>query len=226
MLIVGQCSLAAASVGFMLSAHNFYNSTAFCYLVASMELRVLWSFGLACLDFYALRSKRNLQNPVLASLFVVGDWNHRLTAMATNHASFDGRSGAANEPNNGDSSQQKSQVSLLTSNLNFKLPIKLDRSIYKFWRLPSVTSCSSFRSGRFHAESKQMYTEVQSSSPSANEEICNDEPMWKETEQKIGDVELRPCLVVHARHTRGCTTATQLLKDTLEWSSILTPEEL
>ncbi|KAK2637379.1 hypothetical protein Ddye_032171 [Dipteronia dyeriana] len=74
MLRFGQCSLASASVGFMLSAHNFYNSTAFCYLIASMGLQVLWSFGLACLDLHALRSKRNLQNPVLVSLFVFGDW--------------------------------------------------------------------------------------------------------------------------------------------------------
>ncbi|KAK1578787.1 hypothetical protein Q3G72_033135 [Acer saccharum] len=39
-----------------------------------MGLQVLWSFGLACLDLHALRSKRNLQNPVLVSLFVFGDW--------------------------------------------------------------------------------------------------------------------------------------------------------
>lgn len=44
------------------------------YLIASMGLQVLWSFGLACLDVFALRIKRDLQNPVLVSLFVVGDW--------------------------------------------------------------------------------------------------------------------------------------------------------
>lgn len=46
----------------------------FSYLIASMGLQVLWSFGLACLDMYALRRKRDLQNPILVSLFVVGDW--------------------------------------------------------------------------------------------------------------------------------------------------------
>lgn len=46
----------------------------FSYLIASMGLQVLWSFGLACLDLHALRSKRSLYNPVLVSLFVVGDW--------------------------------------------------------------------------------------------------------------------------------------------------------
>ncbi|MBA0651061.1 hypothetical protein Goklo_018431 [Gossypium klotzschianum] len=44
----------------------------FSYLTASMGLQLLWSFGLACLDVYALRRKRDLQNPVLVSLFVVG----------------------------------------------------------------------------------------------------------------------------------------------------------
>ncbi|KAL3027526.1 hypothetical protein AAZX31_03G058800 [Glycine max] len=49
-------------------------SKSLCYLIASMGLQVLWSFGLACLDIYALRRKRDLQNPILVSLFVVGDW--------------------------------------------------------------------------------------------------------------------------------------------------------
>ncbi|KAI4331673.1 hypothetical protein MLD38_029836 [Melastoma candidum] len=39
-----------------------------------MGLQLLWSFGLACLDIYALRRKRVLHNPVLLSLFIVGDW--------------------------------------------------------------------------------------------------------------------------------------------------------
>ncbi|KAF7851487.1 hypothetical protein BT93_L3831 [Corymbia citriodora subsp. variegata] len=73
-LRVGQCACAGASIGFMVSAVGFSNYTAFCYLIASMGLQVLWSFGLACLDVYALKRKRDLQNPVLVSLFVVGDW--------------------------------------------------------------------------------------------------------------------------------------------------------
>uniref|UniRef100_A0A5B6ZDI9 CASP-like protein n=1 Tax=Davidia involucrata TaxID=16924 RepID=A0A5B6ZDI9_DAVIN len=74
LLRMGQCFFAAASIGVMVSAMGFSNYTAFCYLIASMGLQVLWSFGLACLDVYALRIKRDLQNPVLVSLFVVGDW--------------------------------------------------------------------------------------------------------------------------------------------------------
>lgn len=44
------------------------------YLIASMGLQVIWSFGLAFLDAYALVKKKVLHNPVLVSLFVVGDW--------------------------------------------------------------------------------------------------------------------------------------------------------
>ncbi|XP_043814974.1 CASP-like protein 5B2 isoform X3 [Manihot esculenta] len=73
-LRIGQCAFAAASIGIMASASGFSSYTAFCYLIASMGLQGLWSFGLACLDVYALRRKRDLQNPVLVSLFVVGDW--------------------------------------------------------------------------------------------------------------------------------------------------------
>jgi hypothetical protein len=39
-----------------------------------MGLQALWSLGLACLDGYALKVKRDLNNAVLVSLFVVGDW--------------------------------------------------------------------------------------------------------------------------------------------------------
>lgn len=73
-LRIGQCTFATAAIGVMVSAFGFSGFTAFCYLIASMGLQVLWSFGLACLDFYALKKKRDLQNPILVSLFVVGDW--------------------------------------------------------------------------------------------------------------------------------------------------------
>jgi hypothetical protein len=39
-----------------------------------MGLQVIWSFGLALLDVYALVKKKALHNTVLLSLFVVGDW--------------------------------------------------------------------------------------------------------------------------------------------------------
>ncbi|KAG2690646.1 hypothetical protein I3843_09G194300 [Carya illinoinensis] len=73
-LRLGQCAFAASAIGVMVGALGFSTFTAFCYLIASMGLQVLWSFGLACLDIYALTRKRDLQNPILVSLFVVGDW--------------------------------------------------------------------------------------------------------------------------------------------------------
>ncbi|KAK1589544.1 hypothetical protein Q3G72_035144 [Acer saccharum] len=74
-LRIGQCAFAAASVGFMVPSPGFYSNTAFCYLIASMGLQMLWSFfGLAYMDGYALSRKRDLQNPVLFSVLVVGDW--------------------------------------------------------------------------------------------------------------------------------------------------------
>ncbi|KAL8552027.1 hypothetical protein ACS0TY_000909 [Phlomoides rotata] len=73
-LRIGQCVLAAASIGFMASASGFSTTTAFCYLIASMGLQVLWSFGLVCLDIHALRFNKDLHTNVIVSLFVVGDW--------------------------------------------------------------------------------------------------------------------------------------------------------
>ncbi|XP_073127445.1 CASP-like protein 5B1 [Henckelia pumila] len=71
---IGQCFCAAGSIGIMASASGFSTTTAFCYLIASMGLQVLWSFGLACLDIHALRFNKDLHNHFIVSLLVVGDW--------------------------------------------------------------------------------------------------------------------------------------------------------
>ncbi|KAK8613132.1 hypothetical protein V6N13_100905 [Hibiscus sabdariffa] len=81
-LRITQCTFAASSIALMVSAYGFSTFTAFCYLIASMGLQLLWSFGLACLDVYALRRKRDLHNPVLVSLFVVGDWVTAMLSLA------------------------------------------------------------------------------------------------------------------------------------------------
>ncbi|CAI9091564.1 OLC1v1026629C1 [Oldenlandia corymbosa var. corymbosa] len=73
-LRLGQCFFAASSLGVMAAAPGFSTATTFCYLIASMCLQLLWSFGLACFDVHALRSKRDLHNNIFVSLFVVGDW--------------------------------------------------------------------------------------------------------------------------------------------------------
>lgn len=81
-LRLGQCLCAGSSIGFMVSAIGFSNYTAFCYLIASMGLQSIWSLGLAGLDIHALRLKRDLHNPVLVSLFVVGDWVTAILSFA------------------------------------------------------------------------------------------------------------------------------------------------
>ncbi|CAB4270840.1 unnamed protein product [Prunus armeniaca] len=98
-LRIGQCSFAAASIGVMYPykviqiisswwriglplPEGFNKFLDKFYLIASMGLQVLWSLGLACLDLHALRSKRSLQNPVLVSLFVVGDWVTAILSLA------------------------------------------------------------------------------------------------------------------------------------------------
>ncbi|KAJ4980133.1 hypothetical protein NE237_010913 [Protea cynaroides] len=74
LLRIGQCVFAGGSIWAMASTLKFNNYTAYCYLLVAMGLQILWSLGLACLDLYALKMKRDLQNPLLLSLFVVGDW--------------------------------------------------------------------------------------------------------------------------------------------------------
>lgn len=39
-----------------------------------MGLQTIWSFVLALLDAYAVVRKKVLHNPVLVSLYLVGDW--------------------------------------------------------------------------------------------------------------------------------------------------------
>ncbi|CAH9065198.1 unnamed protein product [Cuscuta europaea] len=86
-LRIGQCGFAAVSIAVMASASGFSAATAFCYLIASMGLQVLWSFALACLDIHALWLKRDMQNHVLLSLFVVGDWVTTTLSLAAACAS-------------------------------------------------------------------------------------------------------------------------------------------
>ncbi|KAJ1263207.1 hypothetical protein BS78_09G166000 [Paspalum vaginatum] len=81
-LRVGQAFFAAASVGVMFSSLGFASYTAFCYLIASMGLQTMWSFGLACLDGYAIKFNKNIATPILLSLFVVGDWVTAILSFA------------------------------------------------------------------------------------------------------------------------------------------------
>ncbi|XP_062167770.1 CASP-like protein 5B3 [Alnus glutinosa] len=86
-LRISQCIFAAGSIASMATTTSFFNFTAFCYLIASMGLQVIWSFVLAVLDAYALVRKKVLHNPVLVSLFVVGDWVTATLSLAAASAS-------------------------------------------------------------------------------------------------------------------------------------------
>ncbi|KAJ9182258.1 hypothetical protein P3X46_006273 [Hevea brasiliensis] len=86
-LRISQCIFAAGSITAMATASTFFNFTAFCYLIASMGLQVIWSFGLALLDAYALIQKKVLHNSILVSLFVVGDWVTATLSLAAASAS-------------------------------------------------------------------------------------------------------------------------------------------
>ncbi|KAJ4968865.1 hypothetical protein NE237_015566 [Protea cynaroides] len=79
---VEKCLFAASSIASMASTSSFFQVTAFCYLIASMALQVIWSFALACLDTYALARNNVLYNPILVSLFVVGDWVTAMMSLA------------------------------------------------------------------------------------------------------------------------------------------------
>ncbi|XP_043691240.1 CASP-like protein 5B3 [Telopea speciosissima] len=74
LLRISQCLFAAGSIASMATTSHFFQITAFCYLMAAMALQSIWSFALACLDSYALARNKVLHNPILVSLFVVGDW--------------------------------------------------------------------------------------------------------------------------------------------------------
>lgn len=82
-LRIMQCVFAAGSIASMSTTSNFFNFTAFCYLIASMGLQVVWSFALAILDGIALVKKKVLHNPVLVSLYVVGDWVNHFSNLQT-----------------------------------------------------------------------------------------------------------------------------------------------
>ncbi|XP_019426745.1 PREDICTED: CASP-like protein 5B3 isoform X2 [Lupinus angustifolius] len=66
-LRMSQFIFAAGSIASIATTHSFFIFSAFCNLIASMGLQVIWSFVLASLDAYALVRKRVLHNPVLVT---------------------------------------------------------------------------------------------------------------------------------------------------------------
>lgn len=79
-LRLGQFCSALIAFSVMLSVRDF-SVTAFCYLVAATVLQCLWSLAMAVIDVYALLVKRSLRNPLLVSIFVVGDGRALLSSL-------------------------------------------------------------------------------------------------------------------------------------------------
>ncbi|GFQ00696.1 CASP-like protein 5b3 [Phtheirospermum japonicum] len=52
-----------------------------------MGLQVIWSFGLALMVAYALLRKKVLHNPIVVSLFAVGDWVKTTLSLAASASS-------------------------------------------------------------------------------------------------------------------------------------------
>ncbi|CAA0817442.1 CASP-like protein 5B3 [Striga hermonthica] len=88
-LRMAQCLFAAGSIASMATTTTFFNYTAFCYLIASMGLQVMWSFGLAFMDAYSIlrKNKNVVDNPVIVSLFAVGDWVTGTLSLAASSSS-------------------------------------------------------------------------------------------------------------------------------------------
>ncbi|KAL5857970.1 hypothetical protein ACOSQ3_005428 [Xanthoceras sorbifolium] len=64
--------------------------------------------------------------------------------MASSNLQSTERSVSATRTNETDSSYRRSQVSSLSSNLNFKLPIKLDHTNYNYWRMQVLPAIRAF----------------------------------------------------------------------------------
>ncbi|XP_059458983.1 CASP-like protein 5A2 [Corylus avellana] len=68
-----QFAFAVLALCVMATTSDFPSVTAFRYLVAAVSLQSLWSLILAILDVYAILVRRHFRNPVVVSLFAIGD---------------------------------------------------------------------------------------------------------------------------------------------------------
>uniref|UniRef100_A0ACD5Y3K1 Uncharacterized protein n=1 Tax=Avena sativa TaxID=4498 RepID=A0ACD5Y3K1_AVESA len=73
-LRLSQCVFAAASLCAMVTTLDFFSdSPAFCFVNTTMLLQMIWSLALACLDMYAMRNRKDLQERALVFFLVVDD---------------------------------------------------------------------------------------------------------------------------------------------------------
>ncbi|WCJ33833.1 CASP-like protein 5C1 [Euphorbia peplus] len=73
-LRLGQTIFSSASLFFMSIGAQFYNYTAFCYLVTVMGLAIPWSFTLAIIDGYSVLVKCPIRQHGILIIIIIGDW--------------------------------------------------------------------------------------------------------------------------------------------------------
>ncbi|GAB2231661.1 hypothetical protein Droror1_Dr00010672 [Drosera rotundifolia] len=73
-LRLGQIVFSTASLFFVCLHVDFYNFTAFCFLVTIMGLVIPWSITLALVDAYCIFCKCSARQPGLLAVIIIGDW--------------------------------------------------------------------------------------------------------------------------------------------------------
>ncbi|KAL3538926.1 hypothetical protein ACH5RR_002292 [Cinchona calisaya] len=81
-LRLGQAIFSVASLLFMSLGVDFYNYTAFCFLVIVMGLVIPWSFTLALLDGYSILVQCPVRQLGILLVIVIGDWVLSILTLA------------------------------------------------------------------------------------------------------------------------------------------------
>ncbi|GAB2279702.1 hypothetical protein Dimus_014342 [Dionaea muscipula] len=73
-LRLGQIVFSTASLFFMCLHVDFYDYTAFCFLVTIMGLVIPWSITLGLVDAYCILCKYQTHQPGILAVIIIGDW--------------------------------------------------------------------------------------------------------------------------------------------------------
>ncbi|XP_059645223.1 CASP-like protein 5C1 [Cornus florida] len=137
-LRLGQTVFSIASLLFMCLDVEFFNFTAFCFLVTIMGLVIPWSLTLALVDAYSIFVRRPARQPGIISIIVIGDWVLSFlslaagcsTASVTEVLIASGRSFCGGKLCN------RYQLSAAMTFLSWFL--SLASSLFNLWLLPSL----------------------------------------------------------------------------------------
>jgi hypothetical protein len=73
-LITLQYCLGRSSSFFSHHLTEWLVSVYFSYMNTMLIVQFMWSLGLACVDMYSIRNKKDLHNSLVVTLVVIGDW--------------------------------------------------------------------------------------------------------------------------------------------------------